>query len=41
MISTRNKKNRAKKYGTYNFEDEIPLVKKIKKDDKRNGKDNC
>ena len=24
-----------------NFEDEIPLVKKIKKDDKRNGKDNC
>ena len=24
-----------------NFEDEISLVKKIKKDDKRNGKDNC
>ena len=24
-----------------NFEDEISLVKKIKKDNKRNGKDNC
>ena len=43
MISTRNKKIEPKNMELIinNFEDEISLVKKIKNDDKRNGKDNC